>query len=102
MSNKINTIKLLKILDVTPPEQNIMLCGKHGIGKFQIITDDSSNGITNDYDNLKKSPDRRQFEILAYFVSCYGNSKDVNISNLFIRIVKQQLIQFLNLLMNTI
>ena len=39
MSNKINTIKLLKILDVTPPEQNIMLCGKHGIGKSQIITE---------------------------------------------------------------
>ena len=39
MSNKINTTKLLKILDVTPPEQNIMLCGKHGIGKSQIITE---------------------------------------------------------------
>ena len=39
MSNKINTTKLLKILDVTPPEQNIILCGKHGIGKSQIITE---------------------------------------------------------------
>jgi len=37
MSIKINSIKLKKILDTTPPEQNIMLTGKHGIGKSQIL-----------------------------------------------------------------
>ena len=37
MSIKINSIELKKILDTTPPEQNIMLTGKHGIGKSQIL-----------------------------------------------------------------
>lgn len=39
MQNTINTEELLEVLKVTPPEQNIMLAGKHGIGKSQIITD---------------------------------------------------------------
>lgn len=39
MSNKISTKKLLKILELTPAEQNIMLYGKHGIGKSQILTE---------------------------------------------------------------
>ncbi len=34
---KINTQELLDILKNTPPSQNIMLVGKHGIGKSQII-----------------------------------------------------------------
>jgi hypothetical protein len=37
MSVKINTKELIEILDVTPPHHNIMLVGKHGIGKSQII-----------------------------------------------------------------
>ncbi len=39
MQNTINTEELLEVLKVTPPEQNIMLAGNHGIGKSQIITD---------------------------------------------------------------
>ena len=39
MENSINTAELLEILKVTPPEQNIMLAGNHGIGKSQIITE---------------------------------------------------------------
>lgn len=34
---KINTRKLLQILEITPHEQNIMLVGTHGIGKSQIL-----------------------------------------------------------------
>lgn len=34
----INTIELLEILDKTPANQNIMLVGKHGIGKSEILT----------------------------------------------------------------
>lgn len=39
MHNSINTEELLEVLRVTPPEQNIMLAGNHGIGKSQIITE---------------------------------------------------------------
>jgi hypothetical protein len=39
MAISINTTELLKVLDFTPPEQNIMLVGKHGIGKSRIIAD---------------------------------------------------------------
>ena len=39
MENTINTTELLEVLKLTPPEQNIMLSGNHGIGKSQIITD---------------------------------------------------------------
>lgn len=38
MKNSINTEDLYEILKVTPCEQNIMLAGKHGIGKSQILT----------------------------------------------------------------
>ena len=34
----IDTKELCEILEETPPEQNIMLAGKHGIGKSEIIT----------------------------------------------------------------
>jgi hypothetical protein len=34
----INSKELLEVLRVTPPEQNIMLAGRHGIGKSQILT----------------------------------------------------------------
>ena len=33
----VNTEQLLFILENTPAEQNIMLQGKHGIGKSQIL-----------------------------------------------------------------
>ncbi len=38
MGIKINTTELTQLLEITPPEQNIMLVGKHGIGKSQIIS----------------------------------------------------------------
>ncbi len=34
----INTTELIEILDKTPENQNIMLVGKHGIGKSEILT----------------------------------------------------------------
>lgn len=34
----VNTTKLLRILDVTPASQNIMLVGRHGIGKSEILS----------------------------------------------------------------
>jgi len=37
MGVKINTEELHEILDMTPPEHNIMLVGVHGIGKSEII-----------------------------------------------------------------
>jgi hypothetical protein len=37
MSVKINTKELIEILNVTPAYHNIMLVGRHGIGKSQII-----------------------------------------------------------------
>lgn len=39
MSININTKELKNLLDSTPPSHNIMLSGKHGIGKSKIITD---------------------------------------------------------------
>ena len=36
---KVNTQELLKVLNNTPSEQNIMLAGAHGIGKSKILTD---------------------------------------------------------------
>lgn len=38
MGVRINVKDLLKLLDTMPEEQNIMLTGKHGIGKSQILT----------------------------------------------------------------
>lgn len=38
MAININTTELKKLLENTPPSHNIMLSGKHGIGKSQIIT----------------------------------------------------------------
>ena len=37
MAVRINSNELVKILEVTPASQNIMLMGKHGIGKSQIL-----------------------------------------------------------------
>ncbi|KPA16716.1 ATPase AAA [Candidatus Magnetomorum sp. HK-1] len=37
MSIRINVRELIDILDMTPPSQNILLIGKHGIGKSQIL-----------------------------------------------------------------
>lgn len=39
MSIRINSTELLKILETTPANQNVMLIGKHGIGKSQILSD---------------------------------------------------------------
>ncbi|MBR4630446.1 MAG: AAA family ATPase [Treponema sp.] len=36
---KINSAELKKILEITPAAQNILLAGKHGIGKSQILTE---------------------------------------------------------------
>ena len=38
MAISINTSELENILDLTPPTQNILLVGRHGIGKSQILT----------------------------------------------------------------
>ena len=38
MAIMINTAELLEILQLTPSEHNIMLIGKHGIGKSEILT----------------------------------------------------------------
>ena len=37
MNTRINSNLLLKVLEATPASQNIMLIGKHGIGKSQIL-----------------------------------------------------------------
>jgi hypothetical protein len=39
MGVSVNTAELLKILEITPEHHNIMLVGRHGIGKSRIITD---------------------------------------------------------------
>lgn len=39
MGININTQELLQILELTPYSQNIMLVGRHGIGKSEILTD---------------------------------------------------------------
>ena len=39
MAININTKELKNLLESTPPTHNIMLAGKHGIGKSKIITD---------------------------------------------------------------
>ncbi|MCF0205858.1 MAG: ATPase, partial [Bacteroidales bacterium] len=38
MAVNINTQELEKILEIMPSQQNIMLVGKHGIGKSEILT----------------------------------------------------------------
>lgn len=38
MGININTQRLLRILEVTPASQNILLVGRHGIGKSEILT----------------------------------------------------------------
>ncbi len=38
MTIRVDAKELLDLLSLTPPEQNIMLIGKHGIGKSEIIT----------------------------------------------------------------
>ena len=38
MAININTQRLLRILEITPATQNIMLVGRHGIGKSEILT----------------------------------------------------------------
>ena len=35
----VNTTELLQLLDITPADQNLLLVGKHGIGKSEILTD---------------------------------------------------------------
>lgn len=39
MGVNIDTRKLYRVLDLTPASQNIMLVGRHGIGKSEILTD---------------------------------------------------------------
>jgi MoxR-like ATPase len=39
MPIRINVRELLEILDVTPATQNVLLVGRHGIGKSEILTD---------------------------------------------------------------
>ena len=39
MATNVNTKELKEILETTPSKQNIMLVGKHGIGKSEILTE---------------------------------------------------------------
>lgn len=39
MNIQINAKEVVRLVEMTPPSQNIMLAGKHGIGKSQILTD---------------------------------------------------------------
>ena len=40
MSNiRVNTTELLQLLDITPDSHNLMLVGRHGIGKSEILTE---------------------------------------------------------------
>jgi len=39
MGVKVNTEELRRVLEMTPPEHNIMLVGNHGIGKSEVIRD---------------------------------------------------------------
>lgn len=40
MSNiRVNTTELLQLLDITPASHNLMLVGRHGIGKSEILTE---------------------------------------------------------------
>ena len=37
MTVRVNALELQKILEITPASQNIMLVGRHGVGKSQIL-----------------------------------------------------------------
>ncbi|MEP1644096.1 AAA family ATPase, partial [Rhodopirellula bahusiensis] len=39
MAVRVDVYELIQLLEITPPDQNIMLVGKHGIGKSQIIAE---------------------------------------------------------------
>jgi hypothetical protein len=36
---RVDALELIELLELTPPDQNVMLVGRHGIGKSQIIGD---------------------------------------------------------------
>ena len=38
MAISVNSKELIQLLELTPADQNIMLSGKHGIGKSEILT----------------------------------------------------------------
>ncbi len=62
MAIKIDAQELNEILKITPPEQNIMIVGKHGIGKSRIITD---------YFTAKKVP------VIAFFLGQMSDPGDL-------------------------
>ena len=39
MPVRIDATELVQLLELTPPDQNIMLIGRHGIGKSEVIGD---------------------------------------------------------------
>ncbi len=39
MAIKLDVQEFNEVLQITPPDQNIMILGKHGIGKSRIISD---------------------------------------------------------------
>ena len=46
MAVRVDVHELIQLLEITPPDQNIMLVGRHGIGKSQIIAEHfSSRGM---------------------------------------------------------
>ncbi len=60
---KIDTHELLKILKLTPSEQNIMLVGNHGIGKSQILK--------SYYENERKMP------VISFFLGQMSDPGDL-------------------------
>lgn len=86
MATIINTTELYKILKITPPEQNIMLSGRHGIGKSRILTDYFSSlgmkvvalflGQMSDPGDLIGLPDRDGSNEQTRFLPPYWFPKD--------------------------
>ena len=62
MAIKVDVPELIEILKVTPPEQNIMLIGKHGIGKSQIIT---------------KFYQKKRMKVIAFFLGQMSDPGDL-------------------------
>ncbi len=59
---KIDARELLEVLRLTPPAQNVMLVGRHGIGKSEILTDFFK---------------RRDMEVVAFFLGQMSDPGDL-------------------------
>src|SRR5262245_7277920 len=63
MAIKIDARELLDVLRLTPPEQNILLMGRHGIGKSEIIT--------------RHFRDERKLPVVAFFLGQMSDPGDL-------------------------